>query len=214
MKIYQLKPLSICDTNSYIVASEQNNAVLIDAPDDAEYILDQLDIFGVSLKKIFLTHGHFDHIGAVADLVDETGCEVYIHPLDKNKLTDNDEMLSSFFRAKGIKAYTGEVTLFTENDILTLDELEFDVLETPGHTRGSVCFICGNVMFTGDTLFARSIGRTDMPDGDINAMMKSLIKIADLGGNLTIYPGHMSPTTLDEERKYNYYLQQAMRELE
>lgn len=214
MKIYQLKPLSICDTNSYIVASEQNNAVLIDAPDDAEYILDQLDIFEVSLKKIFLTHGHFDHIGAVADLVDETGCEVYIHPLDKNKLTDNDEMLSVFFRAKGISNYTGDVTLFTENDILTLDELEFDVLETPGHTKGSVCFICGNVMFTGDTLFARSIGRTDMPDGDINAMMKSLIKIADLGGNLTIYPGHMSPTTLDEERKYNYYLQQAMRELE
>ena len=123
-------------------------------------------------------------------------------------------MLSVFFIVKGIRNYTGDVTLFTENDILTLDELEFDVLETPGHTKGSVCFICGNVMFTGDTLFARSIGRTDMPDGDINAMMKSLIKIADLGGNLTIYPGHMSPTTLDEERKYNYYLQQAMRELE
>ena len=213
MKIYTLKPLSICDTNSYIVASEQNNAVLIDAPDDADYILDQLDLFGVTLKKIFLTHGHFDHIGAVADLVEATGCEVYIHPLDKNKLSNDEEMLSGFFRAKGIRPYTGDVVLFTENDILSLDELEFDVLETPGHTRGSVCFICGNVMFTGDTLFARSIGRTDMPDGDMTAMMKSLVKIADLGGDLTVYPGHMTSTTLNEERKYNYYLQQAMRAL-
>ena len=213
MRVYRLKPLSICDTNSYIVASEQNNAVLIDAPADADYILEQLDIYGLTLNKIFLTHSHFDHVGAVSDLVEETGCEVYIHPLDKDKLSDETEMLASLFRARGAKTYSGEVTTFTENDILTLDELEFDVLDTPGHTRGSVCFICGDTMFSGDTLFARSIGRTDMPDGDMDAMMRSLVKIADLGGDLKVYPGHMSPTSLDEERKYNFYLQKAMREL-
>ncbi len=212
MRIFKLKPLSICETNSYLVVSEKNNAVLIDAPADADYIMDQIEFYGVELKKIFLTHGHFDHIGAVADLVDRTGCEVYIHPMDKDKLTDENSMLANHFRARGCRKYTGEVKLFTENDILTLDELEFDVLDTPGHTSGSACFICGSSMFSGDTLFARSIGRTDMPDGNSQQMMKSLAKIADLGGDLTIYPGHMVTTTLEEEKKFNLYLKEFVRD--
>ena len=206
MRIFKLKPLSVCETNSYIVASEKNNAVLIDAPSDANYIMEQLDFYGVTLKKIFLTHGHFDHVGAVADLVDKTGCEVYIHVFDKPKLTDDNGTLVNLFRIRGHRKYTGDVITFTENDVLTLDELEFDVLETPGHTSGSVCFICGNNNFTGDTLFARSIGRTDMPDGSYQSIVKSLAKIADLGGNLNVYPGHMCTTTLDEERRLNPYL--------
>ena len=211
MRVYKLKPLSICDTNSYIVASDSNNAVLIDAPANADYIIEQIDCFGLELKKIFLTHGHFDHVGAVADLVEMTGCEVYIHPLDRPKLWDDDGLLVDMFMVKGYKKYMGDVTFFTENDVLRLDELEFDVLDTPGHTSGSVCFICEDTMFTGDTLFARSIGRTDMPDGDMTKMKKSLEKIADLGGDLKIYPGHMSSTTLENEKKYNFYLKDAMR---
>lgn len=207
MRIYSLKPLSICDTNSYIVASAQDNAVLIDAPADADYILEQIKMYGLTLKKIFLTHGHFDHIGAVADLVEKTGCEVYICAFDKNKIYDEDSMLVNHFMVRGYKKYAGEVITFTENDILTLDELEFDVVETPGHTSGSVCFICGDVMFSGDTLFARSCGRTDMPDGDPAAMKRSMKKLYDLGGDLKVYPGHMQSTTLDTERKYNHYMQ-------
>ncbi|MBR1739536.1 MAG: MBL fold metallo-hydrolase [Ruminococcus sp.] len=208
MRVFRLKPLSICDTNSYLVVSAEDNAVLIDAPADAEYILEQVEFYGCTLKKIFITHGHFDHVGAVADLVEATGCEVYIHALDRPKLTDDGAMLADHFRARGCKKYTGEVKVFTENDILTLDELEFDVLETPGHTRGSVCFICGDKMFSGDTLFARSIGRTDMPDGNFEQMKRSLGKIADLGGDLTIYPGHMGITTLEEEKRLNPYLRE------
>ena len=208
MKVIKLKPLSICETNSYLVISDRKNAVLIDAPADADYILSEAETFGCTIKKIFLTHGHFDHVGAVADLVEKTGCEVYIHVMDKPKLSDESSMLASHFRSRGHKVYNGEVKLFTENDILTLDELEFDVLETPGHTSGSVCFICGTSMFSGDTLFARSIGRTDMPDGNYEAMKKSLAKIADLGGDLTVYPGHMGITTLDTEKKYNPYLRE------
>ena len=209
MKIFRLKPLSVCETNSYIVASEENNCVLIDAPADPDYILGEIESHGLTLKKIFLTHGHFDHIGAVADLVDRTGCEVYIHIMDKPKLTDDAGMLANLFRIRGHRNYTGKVNVFTEDDILKLDELEFDALETPGHTSGSVCFICGMNMFSGDTLFSRSVGRTDMPDGSSTALMKSLMKIADLGGNLTVYPGHMNVTTLYAERKYNPYLRQA-----
>ena len=208
MRIIKLRPLSICETNSYIVISEKGSAALIDAPADADYILGQLDFYGCTLKKIFLTHGHFDHIGAVADLVEATGCEVYIHPLDEKMLRSGDAMLATHFRSRGYKTYSGEVTLFTENDILRLDELEFDILETPGHTPGSVCFICGEDMFTGDTLFRRSIGRTDLDGGNFEQMKKSLAKIADLGGNLNIYPGHMGNTTLDEERRTNPYLRE------
>lgn len=209
MNIYRLKPLSVCETNSYIVASKENNAVLIDAPADPDYILSQIEEKGLTLKKIFLTHGHFDHVGAVADLAERTGCEVYIHVFDKPKLTDDAGTLVNLFRVRGHRKYEGDVHVFTEDDVLKLDDLEFDVLETPGHTSGSVCFICGTDMFSGDTLFARSVGRTDMPDGDYNALLKSLCKIADLGGNLTVYPGHMGVTTLDAERKFNPYLIQA-----
>ncbi|MBR6045916.1 MAG: MBL fold metallo-hydrolase [Ruminococcus sp.] len=205
MRVYPLRPLSVCDTNSFIVASDENNCVLIDAPDEADYILEQIDIYGLELKKIFLTHGHFDHIGAVADLVEETGCEVYIHEKDLSKLLSGDADVSRFFGLRSARKVKKAIPIGADDE-LTLDELVFDVLHTPGHTSGSVCYICKDCMFTGDTLFDRSIGRTDMPDGDPEVMKQSLRKICSLGGNLKIYPGHMSNTTLDRERKYNPYL--------
>ena len=188
------------------MVSEQNNAVLIDAPADADYILEQIKFYGVNLKKIFITHGHFDHIGAVSDLVDKTGCEVYVDVFDKKKLSDDSGALVDLFRIRGYKKYTGPVNVFTDGDVLTLDELEFKVMETPGHTSGSVCFICGDSMFTGDTLFSKSHGRTDMPDGDENAMKKSLAKIAAIKEDLHIYPGHMNTTMLKEEKRFNPFL--------
>ncbi len=204
VRVYKLAPLSVCDTNSYLVASSENNCALIDAPDDAEYILDQIGLYGLTLKKIFLTHGHFDHVGAVADLYDETGCEVYIHEKDLSKLA-KDDAVARLFGVGKIRRFS-YAKPFGDNDILTLDELEFDVLHTPGHTSGSVCFLIEDCMFSGDTLFYRSIGRTDMPDGDPVIMKQSLKKIYDLGGDLKVYPGHLSTTTLDAERHYNPYL--------
>lgn len=206
MRIFNLKPLSVCDTNSYIVVSSKNNAALIDAPSDADYIISQLDFYGCKLKKILLTHGHFDHIGAVADLVDKTGCEVYINMFDKSKLTDDEGMLLNFFRIRGCRKYEGEVNVFTDGDVITLDELEFKVLETPGHTSGSSCFICGDVIFTGDTLFSKSQGRTDMPDGNEALMKKSMKKIAAIEEDLIVYPGHMVSSTINEEKRFNPYL--------
>ncbi len=205
MNIFKLKPLSVCDTNSYLVASADNNCVLIDAPADADYILEQVEIFGLNLKKIFLTHGHFDHVGAVADLVDKTGCEVYIHENDLPKLTDDKGMLVNLLQGKAARQFAGAIAI-TEDDVLKIDELEFDILHTPGHTSGSVCYISGNDMFTGDTLFARSQGRTDLFDGSPRSMIESFKKISQLGGNLNIYPGHMGTTTLEEERLYNPFL--------
>jgi glyoxylase-like metal-dependent hydrolase (beta-lactamase superfamily II) len=153
MKIYRLKPLSVCETNSYIVASEENNCVLIDAPADPDYILGEIESHGLTLKKIFLTHGHFDHIGAVADLVDRTGCEVYIHIMDKPKLTDDAGMLANLFRIRGHRNYTGKVNVFTEDDILKLDELEFDVLDKhiAVHAKSGETSMMSSVLLGGHT---------------------------------------------------------------
>ena len=205
MRVFRLKPLSVCDTNSYIVATNAGNAALIDAPDDAEYILEQLDFYNLTLKMILLTHGHFDHIGAAADLKEKTGCEVYVHTDDLYMVKDGNASKSGFLGIGNIKSIP-DATPITEDTVISLDEIEFDVLHTPGHTQGSVCYITGNTMFSGDTLFSRSIGRTDMPGGDIEKMYKSLEKIKDLGGDLTIYPGHMNVTSLETEKRVNPYL--------
>ena len=205
MDIYKLKPLSVCGTNSFIVAGKQGNAVLIDAPDDAEYIKNQLDSHGLTLKMILLTHGHFDHVGAVADLAEQTGCQVYIHEQDLQKLTDDSKNLSSYFGCGGVKPYHRAID-FKDGDTIKMDELEFRVIHTPGHTSGSVCFVIEDVMFSGDTLFARSIGRTDMPDGSTMVVLKSLEKLAKLEDNYRVYPGHMADTTLEDEKKYNPYM--------
>ena len=130
MKIYRLKPLSVCETNSYIVASEENNCVLIDAPADPDYILGEIESHGLTLKKIFLTHGHFDHIGAVADLVDRTGCEVYIHIMDKPKLTDDAGMLANLFkliedRLLGYSSFVCNIALFFAAKISALHGFKY-----------------------------------------------------------------------------------------
>ena len=138
--------------------------------------------------------------------MEKTGCKVYIHEMDQAKLSeDTDGLLINLFRVRGYKPFDKSIAI-TEDDIIKQDELEFDVLHTPGHTSGSVCYITGDVMFSGDTLFARSVGRTDMPDGNYSALMYSMEKIKDLGGNLRILPGHMCETSLDSVRKYNPYL--------
>ena len=114
-------------------------------------------------------------------------------------------MLISHFGLNRFNEYK-DAKSFKDGDKILVDELEFKVIHTPGHTSGSVCFVIGDCMFSGDTLFARSIGRTDMPDGNTTLMMKSLGKLAELKDNFTIYPGHMSVTTLENEKKYNPYM--------
>lgn len=205
MRIIKLKPLSVCDTNSYIIASFSGNCVLIDAPADADYILSQIRLNNLSLKKILLTHGHFDHIGAVADLVEKTRCDVYIHEEDLEKLLTGDGHVARYFGKDEVKKVKNVKTI-KDDEVIRQDEMQFDVLHTPGHTQGSCCFIIDMNIFTGDTLFARSVGRTDLPGGDSAVLNESLKKIYDLMGNLAVYPGHMSSSTLDEERHYNPYL--------
>lgn len=205
MKILELKPLSIMDTNSYIVCTDSKNAVLIDAPDNADYIISQLSYNELTLKKVLLTHGHFDHIGAVYDLAEKTGCEVYIHSGDINKLYDADLSLASNHIESPFKPYKDAIAI-EDGDIITQDEIKFEVVSTPGHSSGSVCYICGEVMFSGDTLFYRSIGRTDLIDSSTTAMIKSLKRLKEIDFDFTVYAGHGIPTSLFDEKIFNPYL--------
>lgn len=210
MEIYRLKPLSICGTYGYIVWGKNKNAVLIDAPENADYILGELKRRGLTLKKILLTHGHFDHVGAVADLAEETGCEVYIHENDLDKLSGKNDNLSESFGGTPIKGYEKAIAV-KDGEKIIQDEMVFTVMHTPGHTRGSVCYITEDVMFSGDTIFAGSIGRTDMPDGSTMDMLKSLTKIVNIEKNLVIYTGHTDKTNLEIEKECNPYLKGCLR---
>ena len=209
MEIKQLSGLGVCATNCYIVISEKGNAVLIDAPEGKEEILSAIG--NANLKKIILTHGHFDHIYSAGELAKETGAEVYIHNNDLIKLSDGKQNLSMAFGigvTNNFEKVKNAVTVM-EGDFITLDELKFEVLHTPGHTSGSICVILEDNIFTGDTLFKESRGRTDLFDADHTDMALALRKLKIFKGkydNYNIYAGHGPNTTLNDERRENVYL--------
>lgn len=210
MEIIKLPPMSNFGVNSYIVTAENMNGVLIDAPYGGESIMQTLMEKGIELKMILLTHGHCDHIAAARHLAAETGAKIYIHKFDEEKLHNDRTNLTQFFSLPPIDPVGNAVTV-SDGDVITQDELEFEVLHTPGHTSGSVCYILGDNMFSGDTLFNGSMGRTDMVDGNddvMNDTLKMLYEF-DRNTNYTVYPGHGASTTMIEERQHNPYLRYA-----
>lgn len=202
MKILKLKPLSAFRTNCYLAVSEKNNGVLIDAAQDADYILDFAKENGCEIKKILITHGHCDHIGAAAKIQQETGCSIYIHKDDAAKLSDERLNLSLYLDVPAVERVRSFDEI-SDGDKIILDELQFQTVHTPGHTSGCVCYICDDVMFSGDTLFYLSVGRTDMPDGSARVLSQSLKKLFSLEKDYTVYPGHGESTSLDFEKKNN-----------
>lgn len=183
-------------TNCYLAWAEgQDSCVAIDPGFNSAKILAAIQDQGKRLQAILLTHGHFDHVGAVGGLQEATGCKVYIHPADLE--------LPGYLTQGEIPA----TDHYDEN--LCIAGLEMKVLHTPGHTPGSVCLICEDVIFSGDTLFALSCGRTDLPGGSYPEIQKSLKRIADLPGDYRVLPGHGQETTLAMERQGNPYMQGA-----
>ena len=203
MKIIVMQ-VGMLSVNCYIVVSDSQNAAVIDPGGEAERILDYLQTNKLTLKRILLTHGHIDHIGAVKVLKDRTGAEIYIHDLDAEMLNDSVKNLASPFRM-AYQPVSPDHT-FSDASRISLDEITFTVMHTPGHTKGSSVFLTGTTMFSGDTLFQGSIGRTDFYGGDYEVMQRSLKKLSELETDYTVLSGHGEKTTLGEEKKYNPYL--------
>ena len=188
--------LGAYQTNCYLVWGEDSPCcVVIDPGYQPEIILNEVNKLGKTIAAILLTHGHFDHVGAVRELVANADCDVY--------LCAEDLSMPAQLTA-GPLYYTHT---YAEGDCLELAGLSFRVLHTPGHTPGSVCLICENAMFSGDTLFWGSCGRTDLPGGSWTTIRKSLLRLAELSGDYQVYPGHGDFTSLAFERKTNPYMQ-------
>lgn len=202
MKILTL-PVGELGTNCYVVTDKNGAAAIIDPGDGAASIRRVLEDERIRVGGILLTHAHFDHIGAVNALADR-GYAVYCHTLDVPALQDSRRNLSAFFGSP--TAPIKNAVPLEDGDTVSFGDLTFTVLHTPGHTVGSVCYQLGDVLFSGDTLFCESIGRTDFPGGDIRAMRASLERLATLDGNVRVYPGHGEPTAIAHEQRYNPYL--------
>ena len=188
------------ETNCYLVWDESTmHAAVIDPAAAGARIAEKLQSLGLRLSCIFLTHAHFDHVGGVKTLHTLTGAPIYISEADA---ADPAGM------SHGLLQYTDT---YQEGDEITVGSLRFRVLETPGHTPGSVCLLCGDTLFSGDTLFCGGCGRTDFPGGSVQQMFASLKKLSQLPAHLAVLPGHGESTVLADELNYNLYMAEAMR---
>ncbi len=202
MKMHTIK-VGFLGTNCYIVSNDLDECAVIDPGDSAEKILGVINENKYTVKYILLTHGHFDHIGAVDKIVKETGAKVAIHGNDADMLihADKQNFLKGVSTVGAIPA-----TYVSSGEVISLGEIEFRVMHTPGHTPGSVLYFCEDAIFSGDTLFAGFVGRTDLAGGDTKKMKESLGKINEIREDYRVFPGHDSATTLMHEQKTNPYL--------
>ena len=200
IKSLQVGPIG---TNCYILCDEAEKlCAVIDPGGDASRVAAAVAKTGCAPCAILLTHGHYDHTGGVADLQAQWP-EVPTYLSRRDQGAGDSYMLQLFPPVANAKDYD-------EGDTVRVGSLTLEVLATPGHSEGSVTLRCGDVLFCGDTLFAGSCGRTDFPGGSMKKIMVSLKRLGQLEGNLTVYPGHMEGSTLDQERSWNPYLRQAM----
>lgn len=189
-------------TNCYLVSDDSGTTAIIDPGDDYEMICDALE--GLNPTTILLTHGHFDHTGAVNALKRKYGCEVVISALDEEML-DDDTKNAAFLMNMSTTPIKAE-KLVGDGNIVEVGDLKFEVIATAGHTKGSVTYKIEDKLFTGDTLFKGTVGRCDLYGGNPVRLIRSLRKLAELEGDYEVFAGHDRKTTLEFERQTNHYL--------
>lgn len=189
--------LGMFQANCYIV-SEGDKCFIVDPGERADEIGEFLQDNGLTPEFILLTHGHIDHVGAVDGLMDQYMIDAYISETDREYIDRNTRIFGKIFHP------TESVS---EGDEIDFNGKKIKVIETPGHTAGGVCFLYEDSLFSGDTLFRGSVGRTDLDGGSADALIDSITeKLMRLPEETKVYPGHQIPTTIGHEKKYNPFL--------
>ncbi len=195
-------------TNCYLIFSEDNTVAVVDPGDLGDKIAKYLQDNSITPKYILLTHGHHDHIGGIKPIVAQfPEVKVAIGKDDAIMLTDMSINYAKF-RQRGLELFENipcDIEL-NDGDTISFDGVEISVVSCPGHTRGGVCYICDGDMFTGDSLFAGDIGRTDLFGGDYQTLIDSVTKIMKIPGEYNVHPGHGPSSTMKHERKHNNYV--------
>jgi len=194
-------PVGFLQTNCYVVSDPETlDCVIIDPGAESGTILDYVEEHRLQCRAILITHAHFDHTTALEHVMEQVDAPVYIGRYNVGAPSGNRH---AFTPPEG-------TVLCADGDEITAGSLRFRVMETPGHSAGSVVFVCEDCLFTGDTLFFMSCGRTDFADSDPQAMLLSLRRLGELPGDYEVYPGHEHSSTLENERRFNPYMIQAL----
>ena len=191
--------------NNYLVVDEvSKEAILIDCSDYVEEIIDYVKKNNLKVKYILLTHGHFDHVLGINRMNEVLGAKVYVHEGDKEQVVNTRAVMTMFgLPTEGVENPKITTTLSDAGE-LTLGNQVIKVIETPGHTPGGVCYLIGDCLFSGDTLFRGTIGRTDLPGGSFQQIKHSVKDVLfALDENIKVYPGHGEPTSIGYEKKFN-----------
>jgi len=192
--------------NCYLLECERTNSVIvIDPGGDADYIIAYTNERKLNIDIIINTHGHIDHILANKELKERTSAKLFIHQSDADMIANPQKNLSFFLGIDFISPLPDKI--LKDGDIINSGDICLKVIHTPGHSPGSTCLLTDGAIFTGDLLFAGSIGRYDFPGSSYKLIMESLKKVIELDDNLIVYPGHGPETTIGEEKQTNPFLQ-------
>ncbi|WP_026893957.1 MBL fold metallo-hydrolase [Clostridiisalibacter paucivorans] len=204
--IFKRIPVGLYAANCYIIGCENTKeGIIVDPGADAKTILAEINALGLDIKYIVLTHGHGDHIGALEDVHNELDVPILIHGEDEYMLKNSSENFTGVMNNKKVEM-TPHKTL-KDGDIIEFGNMKAEVIHTPGHTKGGICLSIEDILLTGDTLFAGSIGRTDFPGGSFEEIIKSIkTKLLKFDDNIRVYPGHGPHSTIGAERVSNPFI--------
>ncbi len=208
MKIVKVPSVGY-ESNCWLVIDEVSNEFAMVDPSASSDAIDnkinELRLDAEKLKYVLLTHGHFDHIYSTDYVREKYGCQLYVHENDAACLTDSYKNANRIFFDEDLTFSPADKTV-VDGDVISVGESKIQVIHTPGHTPGCVCYLAENYMLCGDTIFDLSIGRTDLPGGDTKTIYESLRKIKAMDGDIKLYPGHGGTTTIKEQIQSNPYL--------